>query len=248
VHDFPAVDVALTDFPFKQEQLDAVLEELATSLRVSVCMSPAGTTGSGMSIRLENAAVGHNMPSGAAQDRRLWAEVHVYDNAPGQPEHEILTRGVLPAGTAVTDLFQTQSDLMLFRDETFDKNGNPAHMFWDIASVKPQPPDPTEGTGGTIGAPITNDPVTAHQNHDVRLMFYSLPNAATRATVTLHMQPMGLDVLNDLVDSGDLDPAIRDAMPTLDFFPNAGLGATVEWTLASSRRSEGWDCVGTADP
>jgi len=37
---------------------------------------------------------------------------------------------------------------------------------------------------------------------------------------------MGLEVLDDLVDSGDLDPAIRDEMPT--FTPNLSV---VEWTL-----------------
>ena len=38
------------------------------------------------------------------------------------------------------------------------------------------------------------------------------------------MRPIGLDVLEDLVDSGDLDPAIVAQMPTLDF------GAQIEWT------------------
>jgi hypothetical protein len=38
------------------------------------------------------------------------------------------------------------------------------------------------------------------------------------------MRPMGLDVLQDLVDSGDLDPAIIAQMPTFTF------GAQIEWT------------------
>jgi hypothetical protein len=41
------------------------------------------------------------------------------------------------------------------------------------------------------------------------------------------MRPIGLDVLQDLVDSGDLDPAIVARMPTLTF------GAQIEWTQDS---------------
>jgi hypothetical protein len=46
----------------------------------------------------------------------------------------------------------------------------------------------------------------------------------SRVTARLKIRPIGLDVLNDLVESGDLDPAIVEAMPTLTF------GAQIEWT------------------
>jgi hypothetical protein len=45
-----------------------------------------------------------------------------------------------------------------------------------------------------------------------------------RVTARLRIRPIGLDVLKDLVDSGDLDPAILAQMPTLNF------GAQIEWT------------------
>jgi hypothetical protein len=45
-----------------------------------------------------------------------------------------------------------------------------------------------------------------------------------RVTARLRMRPIGLDVLRDLVDSGDLDAAIVAEMPTLTF------GARIEWT------------------
>jgi hypothetical protein len=48
-----------------------------------------------------------------------------------------------------------------------------------------------------------------------------------RVTARLRMRPIGLDVLQDLVDSGDLDPAIVARMPTLTF------GAQIEWTQDS---------------
>jgi hypothetical protein len=40
------------------------------------------------------------------------------------------------------------------------------------------------------------------------------------------MRPIGMDVLQDLVDSGDLEPAVLTHMPTLTF------GAQLEWTQA----------------
>ena len=43
-------------------------------------------------------------------------------------------------------------------------------------------------------------------------------------TARLRVRPIGLDVLQDLVDSGDLDPAIVAEMSTLTF------GAQIEWT------------------
>jgi hypothetical protein len=45
-----------------------------------------------------------------------------------------------------------------------------------------------------------------------------------RVTARLRIRPIGLDVLQDLVDSGDLDPAVLAQMPTLNF------GTQIEWT------------------
>jgi hypothetical protein len=47
-----------------------------------------------------------------------------------------------------------------------------------------------------------------------------------RVTARLRMRPIGMDVLEDLVASGDLDPAIVAQMPTYSF------GAQLEWRPA----------------
>jgi hypothetical protein len=47
-----------------------------------------------------------------------------------------------------------------------------------------------------------------------------------RVTARLRMRPIGMDVLKDLVDSGDLDPRVLEQMPTFT------LGAQIEWTQA----------------
>jgi hypothetical protein len=40
----------------------------------------------------------------------------------------------------------------------------------------------------------------------------------------MRLQPIGIDVLQDLVDSGDLDPSLIQHMPTFIMH-----GASVEW-------------------
>jgi hypothetical protein len=45
-----------------------------------------------------------------------------------------------------------------------------------------------------------------------------------RMTIGLRMRPIGVDVLEDLVDSGDLDPGLIAEMPTYIL-----QGAAVEW-------------------
>ena len=57
-----------------------------------------------------------------------------------------------------------------------------------------------------------------------------------KVTLRLLMRPMGLDVLQSLVDSGDLDPAVVGAMPTFTVVNE------ITWTEAA-----GFGCA-PADP
>jgi len=45
----------------------------------------------------------------------------------------------------------------------------------------------------------------------------------------VRLQAVGLDVLEDLIRSGDLDAKLREAIPTLS------VGRTVEWTAAAPK-------------
>ncbi|HEY8074069.1 MAG TPA: hypothetical protein VIF62_08170, partial [Labilithrix sp.] len=54
--------------------------------------------------------------------------------------------------------------------------------------------------------------------------------AADRVTMRVRVQPMGLDVLDDLVASGDLDPAVRATMTT----KTLDVGTLVEWTPSAA--------------
>lgn len=43
-------------------------------------------------------------------------------------------------------------------------------------------------------------------------------------TLRLRIRPLGLDVLRELIDSGDLEPSVSDRVPTFTMY-----GAAVEW-------------------
>ena len=59
-----------------------------------------------------------------------------------------------------------------------------------------------------------------------------LDSMPDRVTVRVRLRPMGLDVLDDLVQSGHLDSALKQRMPTFDITSDGQ--STVEWTLQAS--------------
>jgi hypothetical protein len=203
-HDFPAVDVELD--PNRDNgppERAAVQQNLAAALQGAVCVTQAA----GLRVVVDPVALGHDWPSGAAQDRRAWAEVIAYSGG-----SVIYQSGVVADGTAVTD--STDPDLWLLRDQMFDGQGQEVHMFWQAVTT----------TGNEIPALATFDPLDArfYQTHVEQFYPRSrapLPAMPDRVTFRLRLQPIGLDVLNDLVASGDLDPAIAAAMPTWDVMP-----------------------------
>jgi hypothetical protein len=72
------------------------------------------------------------------------------------------------------------------------------HMFWEAAS--------------TTSRLLPGQPYAApHPGLKVNFTLDVLP---ARFTVRLRMRPVGMDVLQSLVDSGDLDPALLERMPT----------------------------------
>jgi hypothetical protein len=206
-HLWPAVDVALTDFPDRELQRRAVECELALGTRIrSVEHDGLGT----FTVLTETAA-GHKQPSGAAQDRRMWIEVVAYD----AEERVVFESGHI----ADADLIERTEDpqLVLYRDWMYDADGAPTHNFWEAAAS-------TEHPNGyeSLTLPFAVDPLLPH-SLSAR---YSIARHAeiARMTIRLRMQPIGNDALADLVASGDLDEAVPSRMPTFTMH-----GAAVEW-------------------
>ena len=108
----------------------------------------------------------------------------------------------------------------MFRDRIYGPEGEPVHMFWEAAPSELHP------DGFTSHAlPVATTSYVAGAHSVIRQYRASGPDGLpARVTARLRMRPIGLDVLHDLVESGDLDPAVVEEMPTFT------LGAELEWT------------------
>ncbi len=229
-HDFVGVDLALTPFPRQAEQRKLVEQMLDVTLRAEICVAevPGGFV---LEVLLDNVGAGHRFPSGAAHDRRVWTEVIAYDGA--TPIYE---SGVVAQGQPVLSL--SDPDLWVLREGVFGAGGQEVHMFWDIASTKNDCADDSR-PGCTIPGPVTfdqTDPDFFITHVSRRFPRSGIAVGATdRVTLRVRLRPVGLDVLDDLVASGDLDPTVRDAMQTLDLLPNRGVeDVALAWTPAAA--------------
>jgi Cytochrome c554 and c-prime len=221
-HDFPGVDVSLDPGAADAGAPRAAVQRfLASSFQGALCV----TQGGGIRVQLDPVFLGHDWPSGAAQDRRAWAEVIAYRGG-----NVIYQSGVVPDAAPVLAL-QNDPDLWLLRDQMFDTQGNPANMFWQAATIK----------GNEIPGLATFDRLDPrfYQTHVVQLFPRNaapLPQMPDRVTFRMRLQPVGLDVLNDLVASGDLDPSVSARMPTWDVSfldADGGTKPSLEWTAGA---------------
>jgi hypothetical protein len=222
-HDFPAVDIALTEFPQTNAPLDTQLQSIkdkfSTTFRIQICADRPNTTlPAGIYVMVENLAAGHYLPSGASQDRRVWVEVHAYKQGA-----EIFKSGVVPDGVAAT----TVQGTWLLYDQAFKADGvTPAHMFWDVAKLSPNVIKVSTVQNANGNQLPTAKPFSANQPE--------------RVTVTIWVEPIGLDVIDDMIGSGNyLDPSIRGKiqrfavqLPTTQPMPTPdGRPVTFDWNV-----------------
>lgn len=213
-HSMPGVDVTLTPFPDAERQRALVQRDLDTLLVAELCVLPA-RGGADAELYLENVAAGHSVPSGAAQDRRMWVELVAFAN--GEPFYR---SGVVGDGEPVAHL--DDPDLWLLRDRTFGPDGDPVHMFWEVARVESDLlPAPTGAEPGEPG----------YVNVHVPRRYRIVGETPDRITVRVRVRPIGLEILDDLIASGDLDPALRDRIPTFTL-----AGTVLEWTRDAAER------------
>jgi hypothetical protein len=219
-HLWPGIDVALTPFPYRDAMRRAVED---CQLGASVTFFTLEVTPPDLfTLQLETAA-GHHTPSGAAQDRRMWIEFLAYD------ENGELLEEVSSGDIADDEIEEKPPDdpehdpqLALFRDRIYDAEGKPVHMFWEAEKSAAYPYGYASST-----LPVATTTYVEGKHAIVKQYRASGPSGLpARVTARLKMRPIGLDVLRDLVESGDLDPAIVAEMPTFTF------AAQIEWTRA----------------
>lgn len=214
-HGMPGVDVALTDFPHREEQLAAVQGELDRVLNPQLCVEvdPVGLETS-ITVDLENLASGHSFPSGATADRRAWVELTAWTGG------EVVWRsGHVEPGQAVDQTVDpTRWDI---GEVHLDARGDKTHFFWEVEEVvSDQLPAPT--------AFLESDPRWEDPH---RLRTHVVEGVlADRVTLQVHLRPFPLDVARDLVATEGVDPAVVDAIPTFT------LGsATLDWSGSLGR-------------
>jgi hypothetical protein len=208
-HSFPGVDLAVVDFPQREAQRALVQASLDNTLISEICVLER-RGGAEVEYYLENIGAGHHLPSGSSLDRRLWVELRAYSDGA-----EIHQSGVVADGQPVASL--TDPDLWLLRDTAVDAQGDPTHDFWKVAVVTP-------GTLPVVRAFAPTEPgyINPHILHR-----YTIATDAPleRIETRVRLRPVGLEVIDELVESGDLAPGIRDALPTFTLG-----GTTLTWT------------------
>ncbi|MGH7434470.1 MAG: multiheme c-type cytochrome, partial [Polyangiaceae bacterium] len=236
-HDFPAVDVPLAAAPdgggsyadAAAEGSDGGVVEpagvqalLSNALVGDLCVTQLG----GIRVILDTPNLGHDFPSGAAQDRRFWAEIVAYKGG-----SIVYQTGVDPFGSPAFDA-GVDPDLWLLRDCIFDGQGKQVDMFWQAASFE----------GNELPALATFDQSKPGFYAAQKLQTFPRGGAPPstgvpdRVTLNLWVQPVGLNVLDDLVASGDLDPKVAAAMPTFPVplavqLPGSSTSPQLEWTV-----------------
>lgn len=221
-HAFPGVDLALTPFPEMDEQARLVQRDLDASLQIvglkpssnpreamgGICVQPGGQI---FTVRIDTLNVGHMFPSGASQDRRAWIEVKAFD----ANNQIVFESGVVPDGvdpeTITNDRYlrcEGPEACSGFWDRTFKTDGSPAHFFWDVASINSKLLKPA----------ITFNKFDPLYDHSTTVRYEVGPSLATveRIEAKLKLRALPYALLDDLIASGDLDPAIRDRLPTLE--------------------------------
>lgn len=214
-HAMPGVDLALVPWPEADEQRRLVVASLESSLLAQLCVFPNEPTTT-MVATLENVGAGHSFPSGAVQDRRVWVEVNAWD----ADDVLVMSTGKRAPGQGLYEVDDHQ--LWEFRDRHYDR-GDEVHFFWQVVDV----------TSSLLDAPVAADPLDPLwvQNHRQRT--FTAPGVVARAELVVHVEPVGLDILDLLIASGDLDPAFRTRMPRF----------TLESTRVDWRAERGASCA-----
>jgi len=198
-HSMPGVDKALTAWPGREIQAEKIADLLDTTVATTVCVTGPDEPATLAVVSLDNVGAGHAFPSGASAERRVWVELLAYDAA----GELAFSSGVLEDGEALTEL--DDPNVWAIHDTLLGASGEPVHMFWDAVDV----------FEGSLPVPTTLDPSDPDYVDPHVLKTYVMGDfEVSRVEVRVRMRAFGLDIIDDLVQSGDLDPAFRDEIQT----------------------------------
>jgi len=222
-HSMPGVDKALTAWPGREMQAEKIAELLDTTLATSICVTGPDEPATFAVLSLDNVRAGHAFPSGASAERRVWVELLAYDETGALA----FSSGVVEEGQALVEL--DDPNLWAIHDTLIGSAGEPVHMFWDAVDY----------VEGSLPVPTTLD--TSDPDYiDPHILKTYVMGAfeVSRVEVRVRMRAFGLDVIDDLVESGDLDPKYRDEIATETL-----AGSVVVWTPEDATPSGDLLCV-----
>ncbi len=194
-HRFPGVDVALIDWPGKEEQLALIASELEHSVQTKLCFNPATNA---LDVSLTNIGAGHMFPSGSSQDRRVWVQLTATKE--GQV---VLQSGNIADGES-TDKSEDPL-LWLLHDSGFNMADEPEHMFWNITRIE----------SDLLPPGVTFDPTDPAYDHS-KTRSYPMGESGRpdRVEMIVKLRTIDLELIDELIASGDLDSKYRDRIPT----------------------------------
>lgn len=213
-HSMPGIDVALTPWPFVDEQRALITRDLSGVLAAKLCAAPTGG-GIAFTVTLDNVLGGHAFPSGVTHARRAWVELRAEE------------AGVVSFETGAfgaTDRVPLDDPLVWALGTRFlGATGTEVDWAWQTAAVDSQ----------LLSPAVTRDPTDPRFYHSVSRTFVIL-GAPDRVQLAVHVQPVARETLDKLVAAGELDPAVRGAgtMFTLE-------GTQREW----QRARDGFGCA-----
>ncbi len=177
-HYFVGVDLALVEFPDREEQRQLVTELLRSAADISVELPDSIRSGGilPLTVHITSKTAGHHLPTGAVADRQMWLAVTVIDQATGMI---IYQSGHLDANG---DLMNRHSelnpnadfDLVLFNQLMVGENGQDVFFSWQAYSERTQtlPPLATVSPAYSIFVPPG---IEGPLHIEVRLRFRSFP-------------------------------------------------------------------------
>ena len=116
--------------------------------------------------------------------------------------------GVVDKGEPVVRTDDQDPQRWVIRDRALNQAGEETHFFWDIVSVERSTLPPPTLLNPTD--PAYEDP---HVLHPYR---FGSDTPVVAVHVRVLMRPLAIELLQSLVDSGDLDPDLIDRIPTFE--------------------------------
>lgn len=230
-HSFPGVDVAVTPFPNRDAQRDLVQQFLDDSLAANLCVQSNGSGTTPVVIALDNVAAGHSFPSGATSDRRVWVEVEAFAG-----DTLVWSSGSIPDDQAFSEFVAGEVEpVWSLHSELKTAAGDFTHRFWEAADIDDE---------SLLRVHTTLDPTDPEYVRTVQFRNYLVRGKGVdRVRMAVHLRPMPLDLVDELIAGGWLAPEVRSELPTYTLAPTV-----LEWTADVAVNAGNLACVPEPPP